>query len=525
MGRSDSVLILGSGLDALVCATYVARAGRRVTIVEPSETVGGCAVTDEIAPGFRVSATFQSAETLDPSLVDDLSLRRHGLDLLEPEGFSVASAEGEPWVLPADDAARREAIAARSSSDARACDDLDALLAQLMRGLGPLLADPLPALEVDGMGDIFALLRPALRLRRLGAQDLAELMRLLPMPIHDVVEERLMDEGLRAAVAGSALQGSWLGPRSPGSMLNFLLHRSGIERRALPFPRFVRGGTGALIGALEQAARAAGVIFRLASPVREIRTYHGEVNGLLLADGEEIPTHAVISSLDPRRTLTDLLEPLSLTPEDAWRAQGIRCRGTVALVHYALEDLPAFRGLDDPAALRGRLQVGETLDELEQAFDDVKYGRLPRRPTLNVTIPSLTDPQLAPAGQHVMSVWVQFPPYALRERSWEEARDDLGEVVDATLDSVAPGFTGRVVTRRVLTPADLETRFGMSGGCLYHVEPALDQALYLRPMPGCGRQDTPVRGLWLTGPGTHGGAALSGQPGRNTARRFLAADR
>lgn len=515
-------LVLGGGPNGLIAATYLARGGRKVLLLEPGSQTGGSAVTDTFADGFRVSATFPSAETFEPSILSELGIA-DAVEILPPEGFLVASASGEPLVLPPseDGSATAEAIARQASGDADAFRDLDRFLRRIADALHPLVANPLPPLEPEGLGDLFGLAKHGLRLRGLGAHDLAEFMRFLPMPIHDVVEERFADERLRAAVAGPALVGSWCGPRSPGSTLNMVFHRLGLGRGAVAFPRFVRGGIGQLSAALETAARQAGVEIRTDASIQRIRTEDGRVRGVLLDGGEALDAGTVVSTLDPRRTLVDLVDPLAFEPHFRWQARNIRCRGIVGLVHYALSNVPDFQGVDDTAPLRGRIQVGETVDALEQAFDATKYGEIPERPYLDVTIPSLTDPSLAPDGQHVLSAWVQFPPYHLRDRTWDDARDAFGDIVDQRLESVAPGFTGQVLHRRVLTPKDLEDRFGVTGGCLHHVEPALDQALYMRPYPGGGRHDTPIQGLWLGGQGTHGGPGLTGLPGRNVARRVL----
>lgn len=524
-GELHDVVVVGAGVDGLVCATLLARAGRQVLLVDRHTKPGGTAVTDEFLAGYRASATFPGADTLDPGLVDELHLARHGLELLPPGDFALAGSEVEPIRLPAQaDGGIGAAVAAVEArcggDDARALADFDGFLRRLGKAFHGVLANPLPALEPEGLGDLFDLARPALALRRLGADDLAEGMRYLPMSIHDVVEERFTDPALRAAIAGPALLGSWLGPRSPGGALNLLLHRCGLNRGAVAFPRQVRGGLGRLSRALMAAAQAAGVSFRGGERVTQIHIALGAAQSVELAGGDHLRARTIVSAIDPRQTLVDLLEPLSLTPEALWQARNIRSRGTVAMVHFALDGPPPFRGLDP---LPQRIQLGATLDDLERAFDDTKYRRLGERFHLDLSLPTIADPSLAPEGHHVVSAWVQFPPFALQGQSWSEVRETLGDRVAAQIEGVAPGFGGRVVGREVLTPADLGERFGLSGGCLAQVEPALDQATYLRPMPGLGRHDTPVRHLWLAGRGCHGGGPLTGLAGSNAARRILAA--
>ena len=285
--------------------------------------------------------------------------------------------------------------------------------------------------------------------------------------------------------------------------------------------RFVKGGPGALAAALAAAARAAGAEIRTGAEVERVLVKKGAARGVALAGGKEIAAATVVSGADPKKTFLELVDPKHLEPSFLLAARNLRSRGTVATVAFALDRLPAFAGVEEPRRHAGRIQIGATLDELERAFDDAKYGRVPRRPFLDLTIPSLADPGLAPEGRHVLHAWVQYPPYELREGSWEEARDELGAIVERTIAEHAPGFPEAVLARRVLTPADLAERFGLTGGCLYHLEPALDQELYLRPLARWARCATPIAGLYLCGAGTHGGSGLTGLAGRNAARVVL----
>ncbi len=517
--KSYDVVIVGAGHNGLVCAAYLARAGRSVLVLERRETVGGCAVTEEFAPGFRCSATFAGVETFDPTIVQQLDLETHGLRLLPAGGILVPRPGKQAlYLTPSSD----QGTGGIPAADVAAFTELDGFVRRLGDALLPILGKPLPDLEPSGLGGILDLLGTGWLLRRMGARDLTEAMRFLPMPIADVVDERFESAALKAAIGAGGITGSWLGPRSPGSALNLLQHRLGHCRGALGFPRPALGGTGALTDALRQAAEAAGVTLRTEAEVERVLLKKGAVTGVALASGEEIAASAVISNADPRTTLFNLVGPVHLEPSFVLATRNIRSRGTVAIVRFALDALPAFAGVpDDPAHLAGRIQIGASLDELEQAFDDTKYGRLPRRPYLDLTIPTIADSDLAPDGQHVMSAWVQFPPYDLREKSWDEARDDLGTVVEQRIEELAPGFSDRILARDVLTPLDLERRFGMSGGCLYHAEPALDQFLYMRPMPSWSQHRMPIESLYLCGAGTHGGGPLSGLAGRNAARAIL----
>ena len=527
MVRDYDAVIVGAGHNGLVCAAYLARNGRSVLVLERRQVTGGCAVTEEFASGYRCSATFPGVETFDPAILDDLSLADHGLRLLEPGGILVPRPDAEPLFLPPSNGATAAAAWAEttrcSAADGEAFATFDAFLRRLAEAAGPIWSKPLPALEPTGLGGVLELLGTGWLLRRLGQRDLQEAMRFLPMPLADVLDERFESDALKAAIGAGGITGSWLGPRSPGSALNLLLHRLGRCRGALGFPQFAVRGTGALTEALRRAAESAGATVRTGAAVARIRIAKGAACGVTLVSGEEIAARTVISNADPKTTLLRLVEPLAIDPSVAQAARRIRSRGTVAVVKLALDSLPEFSGTGrEPQYLAGRIQIGSSLDELERAFDATKYGRLPERPYLDVTIPSIADSSLAPVGKHVLSAWVQFPPYHLRDRSWSTAREELAEIVVGRIEEHAPGFAASVLARDVLSPLDLEQRFGVGEGCLYHVEPALDQCLYMRPMPRWARYRMPIEGLYLCSSGTHGGGGLTGLAGRNAARRVLA---
>ncbi|MCP3958093.1 MAG: NAD(P)/FAD-dependent oxidoreductase [bacterium] len=519
MTKTYDAVIVGAGHNGLVCAAYLARAGREVLVLERREIVGGCAATEEFAPGFRCPATFPSVETFDPEITRELQLESHGLRLLAQGGVLVPRFDGEALYLPPPNGtgARAEGI---PDSDAEALNEFDVFLRRLAAAFHSILSKPLPDLKPSGLGDLLEILGTGWPLRKLGARDLRETMRFLPMPIADVLDERFETDALKAAIGAGGITGSWLGPRSPGSALNLLLHRLGGCRGAVGYPRLAAGGSGALTEALRKAAEAAGATVRTDVEVTDITVVKGRATGVALGSGEEIQAAVVISNADPRTTLLDLVEPIHLDPSVVLAIRGIRSRGSVAIVKLALDRAPRFSGApEDPA---GRIQIGAHLDELEQAFDDTKYGRLGERPYLDIQIPSIADPSLAPDGKHVLSAWVQFPPYDLRDRGWEGAKDDLAAIVEKRIEDHAPGFSESILAREVASPVDLEERYGMTGGCLYHVEPALDQFLYLRPMPRWAGYQMPIEGLYLCGSGTHGGGGLTGLAGRNAARRVLA---
>ncbi len=518
--RTD-VAVIGAGLNGLVAASYLCRAGRSVVVLESRGQVGGTVSSEELAPGFRTSSTHPSAENLHPSIVADLRLADHGLELLKSRGGTyVPAAGGASLVLGGDPAA----ALGQGSQDAAAWRRFDAFLGRLAAALEPLFTQPLPEVVPTGVGDVMELLTLGFRLRRLGREEMPEAMRFLPMPLRDVLDDTFSDETLKAAIAGPALRSTWLSPRSAGSALQLLAARPAWGDGLLSPPVFVKGGLGALASAAAAAAEAAGAEVRTGCRVeRIVLDDDGRAVGVALRGGEEIAAQLVVSNADPKRTLLELSDPAWLDPHDAFMVRNIRSRGTVAVVQLALGELPRFTGA--PAGdthLAGRIQIGATLDELELAFDPVKYGELPERPALEITIPSLTDPSLAPQGRHVMHVWAQYIPHELRRGSWDERRDELGDRVVERIAELAPGFAESIEHRQVLSPQDIENRYGLTGGALYHVEPALDQALFMRPMPGWYQHRTPIDGLYLCGPGTPAGGGVTGLPGKNAAAQILA---
>lgn len=526
MSKTYDAIVIGGGHNALITAIYLARAGRSVLVVEAGEELGGTAISEELAPGFRCSAVYPSGEQVAPEIVQELKLAKHGLRFFSPGSLFVPRTDGRGLFLPPPARRRRKKQhtqeGALSGRDAVPLAAFDAFLRRLADAFATVLAQPLPELESPGLGGMFELLRRGWRLRRLGAHDLAEAMRFLPMPIADVLDERFENDALKALIASGGVFGSWLGPRSPGSALNLLLHRCGHCRGALPYPELIAGGSGGLIAALIKACQAAGVELRTGKRVEHVTIRRGQATGVVLDDGSELRAATVASGLDPKTTLLDLVGARHLEPQTLLAVNNIRCRGTVAIVQLALDRLPQFRGApEDPSYLAGRIQLGASLDEIEQAFDDCKYGRLPQRPLIDLTLPSITDPYLAPKDKLVLHAWVQYAPYPLREGHWDDESAQLAKIVERRIADFDPSFPTTVQAIRVLTPLDLERRFGLREGCLYHVEPALDQMLYMRPLPGWGQHRTTIEGLYLCGSGTHGGGGLSGLAGRNAARQML----
>jgi phytoene dehydrogenase-like protein len=342
------------------------------------------------------------------------------------------------------------------------------------------------------------------------------------MAVADFASEWFSTDLMRAIVCGRGIHGLFGGPWSAGTTANLLLQAATGDGNGAGSAVQLMGGLGSLAGALSAAARQHGAEIRTDTTVERIAVTDGRVTGVVLAGGEEVPARAVVSSADPKRTFLGLLDPAVLDPDDVRRLRNYRQQGMCSKVNLALDSLPPFRGDVSPDLLRGRIHIGADVDDLERAFDDAKYGGISRRPYLEATIPTLWDTTLAPAGQHVMSIYVQFTPYALREGSWETRRDEVGEATLRTLETYAPGISRRVLARQVITPLDLERTYGLTGGHPAHGEMALDQLFLARPMLGWGRYRGPLPGLYMCGAGTHPGGGVTGGPAANAAREILA---
>ena len=515
--RLDAVVI-GSGLEELVAAARLAGAGRRVVVLESRESVGGAAAGEEILPGFRVDPVYGDAGFLDPRALGELELDRHGVSLLAPDPFLAAPADrGDPLLLWRDLARSRASIAGRSAGDADRWPGFAARMESFARVLEELAGRP-PVRPGGPLLDLAPFLGLGRRVRGLGRERMTELFRVLPLPAHDLLEDEFRDPLLKGALAATSVRGVFQGPRSPGTALALLHHHVGSPGGVFGIRTVVRGGVARLAEALAAAARARGVEIRLGAAVVRIAHEKGRAMGVALASGEEIVARAVVSGADPRRTLLGLAGAELLDPDFVHAVRQIRFRGGFARIHLALSEAPRFDGI--PEAPPGVIVIASDLEHVERAYDDAKYGRASERPVLEARIPSLADASLAPEGRHVMSVDVRFVPVGERA-SGDDPPEALADRAVELLAECAPGLPGTILERRVLLPADLEERYGWTGGDPYHGELALDQLLFMRPVPGWAGYRTPIPGLYLCGPGTHPAGAITGASGRYAANAVL----
>lgn len=517
MNRHDAIII-GAGHNGLVAATCLARAGLKPLVLERTERIGGCAITAEIAPGFR-APTLAHTAAIDPAIVGALDLTRHGLQIIKPEAHACApTLDRRALVLWADTTRAARDAARFSARDGERYPRFLASFARLSRVLRGLNAAHAPSIDDPTIGDLIGLLKGARRFRALGRVDAYRLLRWLPMAVADLASEWFEGEPLRATIVAGGVLGSFLGPRSAGSGA-VLLHLGAGEGHPIGTGWFARGGTGAVSAALASAARQAGVVIRTGAEVRAITVTGDTANGIVLADGESIAARCVISSADPKHTLLGLVDPVHLEPAFRRRMRNVRMQGMLAKVNYALSTLPRFAGLasfedrEQAAALSGRIRLSRDVDTIERAFDAAKYGRWSEEPWIEMVIPSIADPGLAPAHRHVISAYVQYAPYGLRGGSWDQERERLGDAATRTIAAYAPGFESTVVARQVITPLDLERTYGLTGGHIFHGELALDQLFLTRPLLGWAQYRTPIRSLYLCGSGTRPGTGLDGRSG------------
>jgi len=524
MPTSRDVVIIGAGHNALVTASYLGRAGLHPLVLEQRSNVGGAAVTEEIHPGFRVSTYAHAAAPLSPRIVEEMGLARHGLEVIRPDPAVFTPLEdGRALVLYRDAARSAQSIAQFSRHDAEKYSEFAAVLARLAGVLAPLMHKSAPGLGTAQPGDLWTLLGAGRALRGLGSKDMFRLLRWGPMAVADLAAEWFESEPLRALIASRGIYGAALGPWSAGSGALLLL-RAAFDPEPASGVCLVRGGLGKLASAMAEAARQAGVEIRTAAAVAQINARDGIVTGVTLASGEEIGASAVISGADPKRTFLGLIGPAHLEPQFLARVQNYRSKGVLAKINLALAGLPAFTAAGNSHArsmLAGRVHIGPEIDYLERAFDASKYGSYSPEPYLEIVIPSLSDSELAPPGQHVMSIYAQFAPFQLRGTDWNAQRENLGDTVIRTLARYAPDLPGLVLQRQVITPLDLEQQLGLTGGHIFHGELALDQLFSLRPLLGWANYRTPIQRLYLCGSGTHPGVGLSGASGANAAREFL----
>jgi phytoene dehydrogenase-like protein len=526
MSETRDVIIVGGGHNGLVTAFYLARAGFKPLVLERRSQVGGAAITEELHPGFRCSTLAHNTGPLRADVVRDMQLESHGLKFTTPDVNTVSLLpDGRALALYSDAKKAAQEIAQWSQKDAASYADFGTALGKIGKVIGEALALTPPNIDSPSSGDLWGMLKTGRSIRNLGKKDLYRVLRWGPMAAADLVAEFFESEPLRATIAARGIFGTFLGPWSAGTALVLML-RAAADPTPAGSVQFPTGGSGAVTQAMAAAAKQAGTGIRTDADIAEIRVKDGAATGVVLKSGEEISARAVVSNADPKRTLMHLVDPAYLSPDFVQKIKNYRSMGTVAKINLALSALPEFPALKSKGngdLLRGRIQISPEIDYLERAFDESKYGNFSRNPYIEMTFPSLSDPSLAPAGQHVMSIYMQYAPYKLKDTDWETQRKALGETVAKTIAQYAPNLPQTILRHQIITPKDLEDTYGLTGGHIFHGELALDQFFTMRPLLDWARYKTPIENLFLCGNGTHPGTGLTGGSGANAAREIAKA--
>ena len=522
MAKYDSIII-GGGHNGLVAAAYLARGGRKVLVLERRELLGGCAVTEEIWPGYRVSTAAYLTSLLQERIVRELELPRFGyqVDAKDPAFFS-AFPDGRHFFMWQDRAKTLAEIAKFSRHDAEvypAYEDQLERLSQVVEGL--LLTTP-PQFPPRAL-DFVDYLKLAGKMRGLSPRDIVALVKIFTQSAAEFLDEWFESEEVKVTLATDGVIGANGGPRSPGTAYILLHHCMGGVAGHRGLWGFVRGGMGTVSEAIAASARARGVEIRVNAPVAKVLVRNGRARGVVLESGEEIEASTVASNLDPKLTFLRLLDEKDLDAEFVRAIRNFRIEGTSCKINLALNGLPeftAYPGAPGPHH-KATMHICPSIEYVERAWDDAKYGRASERPLLELTIPTMYDASLAPPGKHIMGIFLQYAPYTLREGTWDELREPFGDRVISLIEEYAPNIRQIIEHRQVLTPLDLERRFGITGGNIFHGEMSLDQMFVMRPVAGWARYRTPVAGLYLCGSGAHPGGGVMGAPGYNCAREML----
>ncbi len=525
--RSEyDAVVVGGGHNGLTCAAYLARAGRRVLVLERRHVLGGAAVSEELHPGFTFSVCSYVVSLMRPHIIRELDLVRHGLELIPLDCSFLPLPDGRSLARWGDKERTRREIARFSPKDAEVYPEFGLAMTRLARFAKILIDSPAPDPASLSPRELIRLLRLGRMLEGLSPDMRYLNFKLMTMSAADFLDQWFESDVLKSPMSVSGIIGTFLGVRSPGTAYVLLHHYMGEIDGAFRAWGFSKGGTGRLSLAIASAARAHGAEILTGAPVERILVESGRATGVVLDGGDEIRAAAVVSGLDPHRTFFKMVGEEHLDGEFLSQIRRYKMRGSSGKVNLALDRLPEFscRPGDGPH-LRGDIAIAPGIDYLERAYDQAKYGDFSERPYLNVVIPSLSDPSVSPPGKHVMSIFVQYAPYHIKEgpERWPERRDAFGDTVIDTMAEYCPGLKDSILYRQVLTPWDLEQEFGLTQGNIFHGELSLEQLLFLRPAAGWARYKTPLKNLWMCSSGTHPGGGIMGAPGELAAKALLGA--
>jgi phytoene dehydrogenase-like protein len=517
------VIVIGGGHNGLVHAAYLARAGKKVLVLERRHVLGGAAVTEEIFPGFKFSVCSYVVSLLRPEIIRDLDLPRHGLEILPLDGTFTPMPSGDYLWRVNDHGKTHREIARHSKLDAEAYDEFGKAMQAMCRFVKPILSMVPPDPATLNPKELMKMLFLGRRFREMTSEDKYNQVQLMTMSAIDFLDQWFETDVLKATMSASGIIGTFLGVRSPGTAYVLLHHYMGEIDGAFRSWGFARGGTGAISNAIAEAALEAGAEIRRSAPIAQIIVKNGKARGVVLPNGDEIYADVISSSVDPRLTFVKMIEKGNLSEEFLEEVNRYKFRGSSGKVNLALDALPNFTSLPGEGAhLRGAMSISPSVEYMERAYDDAKYGNFSRRPYMDMVIPSLTDPSVAPPGKHVMSCFVQYAPYKLRAGlNWDDQKEAFGDTVINTIAEYAPNIKDIILHRQIVTPLDLERDFGLSEGNIFQGELSLEQLFFLRPVPGYARFRTPIKDLYLCGSATHPGGGIMGAPGRLAALEIL----
>jgi phytoene dehydrogenase-like protein len=522
MPQHYDAIVIGGGHNGLVNAAYLAKAGKKVLVLERRHVLGGAAVTEEIIPGFLFSECSYVVSLLRPEIIRELDLPRHGLEILPLDGTFTPMPNGDHLWRMNDHARTQREIRRHSRLDAEAYDEFSKMMTPMCRFVKPILSMIPPDPTTLNPRDLQRLYFLGQRFRELSSDERYTLIQLMTMSAADFLDQWFETDVLKATMSASGIIGTFLGIRSPGTAYVLLHHYMGEIDGAFRSWGFSRGGTGAISNAIAAAARELGVEIRTQASVDKIVVKNGRTTGVALKTGEEISANVVSSSVDPHLTFEKFLEASDLPSDFLESVRRYKFRGSSGKVNLALDALPDFKSLPGQGAhLRGAISISPSIEYMERAYDDAKYGRYSRKPYIDMVIPSLTDPSVAPPGKHVLSCFVQYAPYKLAQGTWDDHKEAFGDTVINTIAEHAPNIKKIIIGRQILTPLDLEREFGLTQGNIFQGELSLEQLFFLRPVPGWAYYRTPIDNLYMCGSATHPGGGIMGAPGRIASQVIL----
>ncbi len=517
-------IIIGGGHNGLICAAYLAKAGRKVLVLEKRHVLGGAAVSEELYPGFNFSVASYVVSLFRPHIVRELELAKHGYEIIPMDCSFLPLPDGDSLARWGDPHRSRREIARFSQKDAETYPEFSKTMTLMGKLAKEFIDHPAPDISSLNFKEITNLLRIGKIVKNLGPDLLHLNTKLVTMSAFDFLNLWFESETLMAPMSVSGIIGTFQGVRSPGTAYVLLHHYMGQLDGAFRSWGFSKGGTGGVSLACARSAQSFGAEIRTESPVEEILIRNGKAEGVVLENGDEIRSKLVVSNLDPNRTYLKMIGENHLSDEILSEIRRYKLRGSSGKVNLALDRAPEFScrpGVGDH--IKGDIAIAPSIDYLEKAFDQAKYGEFSTRPYINAVVPTLTDPSLAPPGKHILSCFVQYAPYQIKEgpENWPKLRESFGDAVVDTMAEYIPGLKDMILYRQVLTPWDLEQQFGLTEGNIFHGELSLEQLLFQRPVTGFAKYKTPVKNIWMCGSGTHPGGGIMGAGGELCAKTIL----